>query len=116
VFALATCVAIRAEAGQHFEAGQRWLYESPPREYGGVLTIVSYDGATAVVSVRYLSAQPAVPVQVELSAVELEKAIEKPANPEREQPPEVRSPFPCRVHQYGLVECLQAVHILRNVE
>lgn len=115
-FALVTSVAIRAEAGPHLEAGQRWLYESPPKEYSGALTIVSYDGTTAVVAVRYLFSQPSVLVQVELPAAELEKAIEKPADPEREQPPDVRSPFPCRVHEYGLVECLQAVHILRSVE
>jgi len=115
-FAFAALVAIRADAGPHLEAGQRWQYESPPKEYSGVLTILSYDGTTAVISVRYLFSQPSQFVQVELSAADLEKALEKPADPEHEQAPDVQSPFPCRVHEYGLVECLQAVHILRNLE
>jgi len=106
----------RAEAGPYLEGGQRWEYESPPKEYSGALTIVSYDGTTAVVSVRYLFSQPSQLVQVELSAAELEKALKKPAEPAREEPPPVRSPFPCLVHSYGLVECLEAVHILRNIE
>jgi hypothetical protein len=103
-----------AIAGPHLEAGQRWEYEGSPKEYGGVLTIVSTDGSTAVVAVRYFFEQPSRIVQFELSASALEHALEKPADPEHEMPPEVQSPFPCGV--FNLVECLQARHNLATVD
>lgn len=99
------------------EAGQTWIYLSPPAEYGTVVQVQGVSGNSVLVAVRDLAANGGAESAFQLVRIHMEslkQSLDAPGRPLVQGPSSTENaPYSCG--NQPLNQCLNTIHSLRSL-